>query len=48
MVKHPDRKTFIDEISNIEKKKHVPGAGAYGKVETETDKTKLRPSLTRA
>lgn len=32
IVKYGDRKTFIDEISFYEKKKHVPGAGAYGKI----------------
>lgn len=48
IIKHPDRKTFIDEIAHLEKKKHVPGAGTYGKIVTEADKTKLRPNLSRA
>ena len=38
----------MDEILNYEKKKHVPGAGTYGRVETEADKSKLKANLSRA
>lgn len=47
-MKYPDRKTYIDDIAFMEKKHHVPGAGSYGKIVTDVDKTRLRSNLSKA
>jgi hypothetical protein len=42
------RQTIFDEIEHNTKRANFPGAGAYGKVEVQTDRTRLKSNISKA
>ena len=44
----PRRKTIFDELEHQTKKKNIPAAGKYDKIDVDPDKSKLKSDMSRA